>query len=906
MKMNWKKIGYIIFILFGLGIGFSIFVGFYTDLLWFGSMGLDSVFWTSVNTEYTVWLFAFLLFLSFIYINYRIARRAKPATNFLTDLMNLISKIKAPMIFLNVVVILIGFIMAGVASSNWMNILAYLNREYFGVTEPIFGRDLGFYVFKLPLYSDIKSWLMATLIITLLLVILVYFYRQAIAFEYKKLIISKQAQIHIALLLLGVFTLEIFGFWLRGFNLLYSTRGSIFYGAGYTDINAQLVSYRVMMVVMGICALLVIYSIIKKRWQILIYPIILFFGSWILFGAIYPAIIQNFIVKPNEQTKELPYIENNIRYTRLAFGLDKIEEKNVDMNQNLTLENLKANSATVDNILLWDYRPLLSTVNQLQVIRLYYNFNDIDVDRYVINNRYQQVMVSAREMDLNKLPSNAQTWVNKEFVFTHGYGFTMSPVTVVSDEGLPKFFVKDIPPQSALDVKITHPEIYYGELTNTPVIVKGNIEEFDYPIGDSNQYTTYKIDAGVSIGSFFRRLLFTWKYSDISYLVTSYISDNSRILYHRNITERVKKIAPFLEYDADPYLVMADGKLVWVIDAYTKTEYYPYSTPQDDGSNYIRNSVKVVIDAYTGNVKFYLFNPDEDPLIKVYQKIFPALFFPISEMPQSIKEHLRYPQDLFDIQSKMYQAYHMTDGQVFYNKEDLWTIANEKFTGKVQPMESYYIFMKLPDAKKEEFILMVPYTPNRRDNMIAWLSARCDGEDYGKLLVYKFPKQDLTYGPMQVAARIDQDAKISQELTLWNQQGSQVSRGNLLVIPIDRSLLYVQPLYLQATEGKLPELKRVIVAFGNQIAMESTLDAALVKVFGGTVSTPAQTVETKNIPASEVKSVDINLSVFSKSALDHYTRAQEFVKQGNWAKYGEELNLLKKDLEKMVALSKNK
>jgi hypothetical protein len=747
---------------------------------------------------------------------------------------------------------------------------------------------------------------MATLIITLLLVILIYFYRQAIAFEYKKLIISKQAQIHIALLLLGIFTLEIFGFWLRGFNLLYSTRGSIFYGAGYTDINAQLVSYRIMMVVVGICALLVIYSIIKKRWQILIYPIILYFGSWIIFGAIYPAIIQSFIVKPNEQTKELPYIENNIKFTRLAFGLDRIEEKSVDMNENLTLENLKANSATINNILLWDYRPLLSTINQLQVIRLYYSFNDIDVDRYIINGRYQQVMISAREIDLNKLPSNAQTWVNKEFVFTHGYGLTMSPVTVVSEEGLPRFFIKDIPPQATQDFKITHPEIYYGELTNTPVIVKGNIEEFDYPVGDSNKYTTYKADAGVSIGSFFRRILFAWKYSDFSYLVTSYISQDSRILFHRKITERAKIIAPFLQYDADPYIVIADGKLFWIIDAYTKTEYYPYSTPQDDGSNYIRNSVKVVIDAYTGDLKFYLFKPDWDPLIKVYQKIFPGLFRPFDEMPQSIRSHLRYPQDLFDIQAKMYQAYHMIDGQVFYNKEDLWTIANEKYSGKVQPMESYYIIMKLPDAKKEEFLLMVPYTPNRRDNMIAWLSARCDGDDYGKLLVYKFPKQLLTFGPMQVAARIDQDAKISQELTLWNQQGSQVSRGNLLVIPIDNSLLYVQPLYLQATEGQLPELKRVIVAFGNRIAMEPTLDAALIKVFGGTVTTPTATVETKPAQISATKDIGINLSDLSKSALEHYNNADKAIKNGNWTKYGEELDLLKKDLEKIVELSKSK
>jgi uncharacterized protein len=906
MKNTGKKLIYLaVFITFGL-VCFSIFVKFYTDFVWFESLNFESVFWTSVNTEYLIWLSSFFVFILFIYLNYRIARTAKPISNYLTDLMNIINKIKSPVIFVNVVVIIIGFIMAGVASSNWMNILSFINKESFGVSDPIFDKDISFYVFNLPLYSDIKSWLLGMLIITFLLVLLIYFYKQAVAFEYKKLVISKQAQIHIAILLIAIFALEIFGFWLKSYYLLFSTRSSIFYGATYTDINAQLTSYRIMMVVLGISAALLIYSIISKKMKYIIYTIVLYFSSWLLFGAIYPAVIQSFVVKPNEQSKELPYIENNIKFTRSAFRLDKIEEKNFEVKDDLNLESLRNNKLTVDNIMLWDYRPLLATYKQLQVIRSYYNFNDLDIDRYTINGRYQQVMVSPREIDLDKLPADVQTWVNKELIYTHGYGVVMSPVTQVTDEGLPNLYLKDIPPQSHSDIKLTRPEVYFGEMTTKPVIVNGNIEEFDYPVGDSNKYTKFQGNTGVGIGSFFRRVIFAWKYSDFSYLVTSYISPESKILYHRNILERAKKIAPFLTFEKDPYAVIADGKLYWGLDAYTTSENYPYSTMSEGGFNYIRNSVKITIDAYNGEVKFYSFKPQDDPIIRVYQKIFPGLFRPFEEMPKSLKEHMRYPQDLFDIQSKMYETYHMTDGQVYYNKEDLWTVANEKYSGKVSPMESYYVIMKLPESQREEFMLMVPYTPSKRDNMIAWFSARCDGDDYGKLLVYKFPKKELLYGPMQVSARIDQDAKISQELTLWNQQGSQVSRGNLLVIPINNSFLYVQPLYLSATEGQMPELKRVIVAYSNRIAMESSFDLALQKVFGGTVLTSAQEVK-KEVPNMDIPVKTVNISDLAKQALDYYNKAEGSVKSGNWANYGDNLSELKKILEKMVSeSSKNK
>ncbi len=511
-------------------ICFSIFVNFYTEVLWFESINYASVYWKSFNTEYFVWLAAFLIFLGLAYINSKIASTVKPVMPVASEALNELYKFKSPKIFLKALLFVVGLIMAGVASSSWMNILTFANRESFGITDPIFGKDLEFYIFQLPLYFDIKAWLMAVLIINLLLVMLIYFYKQAFSFSIGKLSIAPKAQVHISILLIGIFTLEIIAYWLRGFNLLYSSRSSLFYGAGYTDINAQLIAYRIMMVVMAVCAGLLIYSITKRRWQVLIYALFVYIASMIAFSVLYPIIVQKFIVEPNEQAKEIPYISNNISFTRLAYGLEKIEEKNFNINDKLDLQDIENNNLTVKNIMLWDYRPLLTTFKQLQVIRTYYNFNDLDIDRYTINNDYRQIMVSPREIDLNKLPSDAQTWVNKELIFTHGYGAVISPVNVVTSEGMPIFFIKDIPPQSNSEIKIDRPEIYFGEMTKNPAIVKGNIAEFDYPVGDSNKYTYYQGNAGVSIGSFFRRILFAWKYSDINYLVTNYITSESKIL----------------------------------------------------------------------------------------------------------------------------------------------------------------------------------------------------------------------------------------------------------------------------------------------------------------------------------------------------------------------------------------
>ncbi|PWB80352.1 MAG: UPF0182 family protein, partial [Candidatus Methylomirabilota bacterium] len=599
--------------------------------------------------------------------------------------------------------------------------------------------------------------------------------------------------------------------------------------------------------------------------------------------------LQRFRVVPNEIAAESPYITHNIRFTRQAYGLDRIDEREFPAEDTLTREELRRNDLTIKNIRLWDHRPLLTTYGQLQEIRTYYKFVDVDNDRYLIDGEYRQIMLSAREMSYQHLPG--QSWINEHLIFTHGYGVVFGPVNRITPEGLPEFFIKDIPPVSTTPIKVTRPEIYYGELDNDYVIVGTRAQELDYPSGEKNVYSTYTGQGGVPLNSFGRKLLFATRFGTMKILLSQDLTPDSRIMYYRQIAERVKRAAPFLLFDRDAYLVIGrDGRLFWIIDAYTTSDMYPYSEPIRGVGNYIRNSVKAVVDAYNGSVSFYLADLD-DPLIKAYDRAFPGLFQPLDAMPDDLKAHLRYPQGMFNVQARLYSTYHMQDPQVFYNKEDLWSIPAE--------MEPYYTIMRLPGEAKEEFILLLPFTPNRKDNMIAWLAARSDPPHYGKLTAFNFPKAKLVYGPRQINARIDQDSFISQQLSLWSQRGSTVIRGSLLAIPIERSLLYVQPLYLAAEKGSLPELKRIVVAQGNQIAMEETLDTALAKVFGGSARA---TVEARIPPSPGVPSaVDSSVKALVTRAYDHYTRAQELLRQGNFAGYGEEVKRLESALKELRA-----
>ena len=550
----------------------------------------------------------------------------------------------------------------------------------------------------------------------------------------------------------------------------------------------------------------------------------------LLGGSLYATLIQRFVVAPNEQVRETPYIEHNILATRQAFALDRIDDRELSGDAELTRADIERNRETIDNVRLWDHQPLLQTFGQLQVIRPYYDFISVDNDRYDINGRMRQVMLSPRELNPAALPS--RTWINERLVFTHGHGLTLGPVNQVDPEGLPVLFIRDLPPVSTINMPITQPSIYFGELSNEWVITRTRAREFHYPKGNDNVYADYDGRGGVGLSSFWAKLLFAFHFRSYQILLSDDISAESRLIFDRQVRTRVSKIAPFVVLDEDPYAVIHDGRIFWIQDAYTISTRYPYSASGTNRINYIRNSVKVVVDAYDGTVTLYLAEPG-DPLIQTVSKIFPGLLRPLDEMPAGLRAHIRYPEGIFNLQAVMYSTYHMTNPAVFYNREDQWDVpAIDRGTGETVRMEPYYTIMKLPGEDSAEFIQMLPFTPRRRDNLASWMVARSDPDKYGQLLVFRFPKQKLVFGPSQVVARINQDQLIAPQITLWNQQGSSVIQGTLMVIPIEESLIYVRPLYLRAQGGRIPELTRVIVAYQNQIVMEATLEAGLSRLFG--------------------------------------------------------------------------
>jgi hypothetical protein len=697
--------------------------------------------------------------------------------------------------------------------------------------------------------------------------------------------IDKKVKKHIGTLA-GLFILSIaVGFYLDKFNLLFSSHGVIF-GAGYSDIHSKLLALRVLTVLTFISGILFIVGMIKGSRKTALVPLGLTALVYVIGLIIYPALLQKLKVTPNELDLERKFIEHHIAFTRHGYDLERLELRPFDVSYNLSAQDIQKNNATIENIRLWDDAPLLRTYSQLQQIRTYYKFNDVDNDRYVINGKYMQVMMSPRELSYDDLPS--KSWINEKIVFTHGIGITMGPVSRISREGLPDFIIKDIPPVTSKDIKVTRSEIYFGELSSDYIIVKTKVPEFDYPTTEGNVYTTYEGSGGVELSSSFKKAVFSLKFRSEKLLLSSDITPHSRILYNRDILKRVRQIAPFLLYFSDPYIVVSeDGRLFWLIDAYTVSNRVPYSKPINRNINYIRNSVKVTVDAYNGSVNFYISDP-HDVVVNVYKTIFPELLKPLSGMPDDLRKHIRYPKEFLQVQANMYATFHMTDPKVFYNKEDLWEIPayGEK------PIEPYYTIMKLPEEKKEEYILLLPYTPSKRDNLAAWIAGRCDEPNYGNLIVYTFPRDRLIFGPRQIDARIDQDSYISQQLTLWGQRGSQVIRGSLLIIPIESSLLYVQPLYLAAEDkGGLPELRRVILAFENNVVMEENLELGLQRLFGGRISPASRGRESTDDRAS--------LNDLAKEAVQAYERLNEMLRQGNWAGYGEEMKKLGQTLKKM-------
>ncbi len=681
------------------------------------------------------------------------------------------------------------------------------------------------------------------------------------------------------------------GYLLKTYALVYSPRGVVF-GASYTDVHAQLPVLRFLAATAVVAGIVFLVNIRFRGWKLPAAALAMIVLTAIIGGRVYPFIVQQYQVSPNEIAKEEQYIKNNIDFTRRAYDLEGIEEKPFSAEETLTADQLAANSATISNIRLWDPATLASTYRQIQVIRPYYTFVDVDVDRYRAGNTIEQVMLSPRELAVEQLES--RTWQNEHMSFTHGYGLVMSPVAKVSAAGLPELLVKDFPPQSAIpELEVTQPAIYFGESANEYAVVDSDTEEFDYPRGDENVFTRYGGSGGIDISSWYKRLAFSLRFGSLKLLVSNSINENTRILIERKIDERIDHIAPFLYYDNDPYMVLVDGRLYWIQDAYTATGDYPYSQPSGYGFNYIRNSVKVVVDAYNGDVTFYAVD-ESDPLLQAYMKIFPDLFVPGDQVPPGIRDHFRYPEDLFRVQAQMYTVYHMTNPQVFYNKEDQWDVPRTEQGGKLTAMDPYYVIMGLPGEEQEEFMLMLPFTPSGKDNMIAWMAAKSDPGNYGQRVVFKFPKEKLVFGPMQIQARINQDPEISRQLSLWAQRGSQVIHGNLLVIPVDQSLLYVEPLYLQAEQGRIPELKRVTVAYGTRIAMEQDLATALAKIF----SVPTAAPETP-APAGEGAAAPPALEDLAAQAQEHYNRAIEAQKQGDWATYGSELEQLGEIIARM-------
>ncbi len=868
-------------------------IGFYADWLFFTETGFSSVFTTRLYAQLGVGLVFGLVLFGFLVPNLLYADRATfPYAGEFINLgtINLDRAQTLPMLRPLGVLAAAGLaLFAGqLGALQWENVLLFINRTLVGTSDPVIGKDIGFYLFSLPLFEMIRAYLRFLLLAAMALVLVVYYARGGIEMTIRGPQIAPQVRRHLAVLVALYALVIAAGFYLEGFGLLYGNKGA-FYGAGYVDVNVRMTTLNALTFITPVAGALLAFGLWTGAWRLVMLPPIVVAAAYLIGMRGYPAVLEKFKVAPNELAMETPYIEHNINFTRFGYDLHKIETVPFDVDTRLTANDIATNDATIKNIRLWDHAPLLKTYSQLQQIRTYYKFFDVDNDRYMVNGQYTQVMLSPRELSYADLPS--KNWINERLIFTHGNGITMGPVSRISKEGLPEFYVKDIPAVSLADIKVTRPEIYYGELSNDYVIVKTKVPEFSYPTATGNVNTTYDGKGGVEVGSLLKKALFALHFKTEKILLSSDITNESRILFNRNINKRVRELAPFLRFDADPYMVVDDkGKLKWIIDAYTHSYRLPYSKPLKGGINYMRNSVKAVVDAYDGSVSFYVSDPD-DVLLKVYAKIFPALFKPMASMPDGLRSHVRYPHQFLQVQAAMFSTYHMTDPKVFYNKENLWEIP---VLGEKQ-MEPYYTIMKLPGEKKEEYILLLPFSPSKRDNLAAWLTARCDGDNYGKIKAYTFPRDRLIYGPKQVDARINQDSYISQQLTLWSQRGSEVIRGSMLVIPIEKSLLYVQPLFLAADKSGLPELRRVIVAFGDEVVMEETLELALQRIFGGKRSPAVTSAETTAGTVSTATP-----AALAKEAMAIYERALTMQRQGNWSAYGEELRKLEQVLKQLA------
>ncbi|MGE5458126.1 MAG: UPF0182 family protein [Methanococcaceae archaeon] len=905
-----------------LTIIFFWFMDFWGEALWFESLGYSNRFWVTNYANVGLGAVGAVIGYIIIYLLTAPIAKSHKAVHFIVKIL--------------------GLVIGGAwGYSNWEIVLVFWNGVYTGLKDPILGNDVGFYLFTLPFLDSLFILLLSMSVVAIIASVVssfIHFRENNVAFyipaEYEINIggifspLFFNAAVFIFLLAIGRF--------LSRYHIMYSTTGVVA-GPGWTDVNILLPAYNIVTGLLVILGLIVLIPYFRKRARsfyarkfhlslersyigALVSPFLFIIFIFLIAFTALPGIFEWLVVEPNQITFERPYIVNNIRFTRSAFALDKVEEKEYPMTGNFTQQTVNENSNIFNNIRLWDWQALDAVYRQFQSIRLYYEFSDVDVDRYTIDGKTRQVMVSGREINIDNLPPQSQTFVNKRFQYTHGYGMTMAAVNEFTSQGLPHLLIKDIPPVSEYpSIEVKQPQIYFGEDTRTPVVVNSKSKEFDYPSGEDNVYTKYAGKGGVEISNFWRKFLYGWKFDGTNFLFSDYATDKSRLMFHRQVQDRVKLLAPFLDFDKDPYLVLAGGKLYWIIDAYTTSAYYPYSQPFSstekiqykegnktqtltaessdflDGKNYIRNSVKAIVDAYDGSVNFYIMDKN-DPIIKVWNKIFPHLFKVKEDMPGDLLAHIRYPAEMLLTQGLVNAKYHMTDPTVFYNQEDLWVRATAKYYNQVQPVEPYYIMWQVPGSNKQEFVLMLPFTPKNRQVLIGWIAGMCDPENYGRFLSYQFPKDQMVLGPQQVETKIDQDSFLSGQLTLWDQHGSKVIRGNVLAIPVNNTLFYVEPIYLQAETAAYPELRLVVVMHNDNMSYAKTFEEALGGLFSGQPVAPQLAAQkTTETQPSEAPSVQAQI----KSANDAFNNYLRLSGEKKFTEAAKELERLQKTLQSL-------
>ncbi|HYC50726.1 MAG TPA: UPF0182 family protein [Gemmatimonadaceae bacterium] len=893
------------------------------DWLWYREVGYERVFLTKIAAQWTLGLIAGLGGFLLLYVNARVALRGISRKNLhIRDASEWAAA--GPKLFVErmaawfvlPVTLLLGVVLALASAGQWRTLAQFFYRTPFGIQDPVFGRDVMYYVFTIPMLEIVLAFVNALGWIALLMCIVMYVARGdvgAVVGEGRnpwRFYMAPRSQMHLAVIGAVILTTNAVRVLLVHVPALLLARHPVLFGATYTDLELRLPLFRVLAVVMVLAGVALIWQARKAqlaRGALIVFATVI--GATFLLGGLIPSLFQRLVVQPNELARETPQINHHIAATRQAWNIAGVERRELTADRQLSMRDVDANQITIRNVRLWDREPLLQTYGQIQSIRTYYDFESVDDDRYLINGELRQVLLSPRELNTASLPT--RTFINEHLTYTHGMGVTLGPSNQVTAEGLPVLWIKDLPPASTVPIRITRPQIYFGEISNDFILAPSRQREFDYPSGqgDAAVYSSYDGGAGVSIDALWRRILFAFRFGSLNIMLSGDVTPNTRIIFHRNVLERAQLALPFLQFDPDPFMVITDdGRLEWMIDAYTATDRYPYAQPLANGVNYMRNSVKVTVDAYTGDIKAYLSDPN-DPMIRTLGRIYPGLLLPMSEMPADLRSHVRYPGTLFAAQSALYATFHMTDPETFYHREDQWQIPVAAASERNREAEAFlrHIVMRLPGEREPEFILMRPFTPRQKDNLAAWMVVRNDGEHYGKLRVYSFPRQSLVFGPAQIVNRINQDTEVAQQISLWDQRGSEVIRGELLVIPIEESLIYVQPLYLRAQGGRIPELKRVVVAHESEVAMEETLEAGLQRLFGGraapTLATgaPRPTDTPAAVPgaAPAATGTSAETAQLIRDASAAYERARAAQRAEDWATYGTEMRRLGEILRRL-------